>query len=318
MVSTEFAKGNFSSLVSCFQQAGFLVQQPCEGVMQICSATPNSTRLRLLISVGVHGDETAPIEMLALLLERLSQTPRALAVDLMIAVGNLPAIEQGKRFIDTDLNRLFTAQQNSNTWESQRAKQLMHSAVRFFDGHEQKWHLDLHTAIRASVYPRFAIVPGEQNPAFIQWLGNAGIAAVVLSPQPSVTFSSYTYAQCGAVSCTAELGRIGKLGSNDLTQLITTEQALDNLLRFGITISPSSDKTSPIVFCIQQELVKRSAAFQFSFDKNTQNFTEFAPGTVLATDGEITYSVGATPEYVLFPNPDVKIGLRAGLMAVLK
>jgi succinylglutamate desuccinylase len=313
-ISTSFAKGDFSSLANSFLDAGFAVQQPYAGVLQICSVTFSAKRLRLLISVGVHGDETAPIEMLALLLERLCKTPHQLAVDLMIVVGNLPAIAQGKRFIETDLNRLFTSQHASSTGEAERAKQLMHSATQFFHGHAHKWHLDLHTAIRASAYPTFAIIPGVKNPAFIDWLGTAGIAAVVLSPTPSVTFSSYTYAQCGAVSCTAELGRVGKLGANDLTQFATTERALDGLLRFGIVVPPN--KTQPDVFCIQQELIKHSEAFQFTFDKSTQNFTEFAPNTILATDGAITYSVGPTPEYVLFPNPDVQVGLRAALMAV--
>lgn len=314
-ISTRFAKGDFSSLANSFLEAGFVVQQPHAGVLQIYFAEPNTTRLRLCISVGVHGDETAPIEMVAFLLERLRKSPHQLAVDLMIVVGNLPAIAVGKRFIDTDLNRLFTPSlQFGSTWESQRAQQLMHSATQFFDEPGPKWHLDLHTAIRASVYPTFAIVPGTKNPNFIDWLGAAGIGAVVLSPTPSVTFSSFTYAHCGAVSCTAELGRVGKLGCNDLTQLVRTERAMDALLRWGIVTPPN--KTSPAVFCIQQELIKHSTAFQLCFDKSAQNFTEFAPHTMLARDGAMTYSVGSTPEYVLFPNPDVQLGLRAALTAL--
>lgn len=288
------------------------MHQPCAGVLQICAAESSAERMRLLISVGVHGDETAPIEMMALLLEKLSKTPTLLAVDLMIAVGNLQAIAEEKRFIDVDLNRLFTPNRTlfNNSKEAQRADQLMQAATQFFDGHQYKWHLDLHAAIRASVYPTFAIVPGKNNPTFVRWLGLAGIAAVVLSPQPSVTFSSYTYAHLDAISCTAELGRVNQFGKNDLTQFAVTERAIDALLR-GETIH---QEVEPAVFRVTQELIKHSDAFQFTFDKNTQNFTEFAPGTILATDGAVTYSVGATPEYVLFPNPDVQLGLRAGLL----
>ncbi|PRC94807.1 succinylglutamate desuccinylase [Solimicrobium silvestre] len=315
---TNFARGDFSALASSFELAGFNVQQPLAGVVQICEdGETASARMRLLISVGVHGDETAPIEMMALLLEELAKTPQQLAVDLMVMVGNIDAIAQAKRFIDVDLNRLFTPQrtQFNNAQEAQRADQLMHAATQFFDGHQNKWHLDLHTAIRASFYPTFAIVPGKHNPAFVSWLGSAGIAAAVLNPQASVTFSSYTCKHLGAVSCTAELGRIGEMGKNDLSQFVATQAALAALLRSGLSATENTD-TAPLVFRVAQELIKRSEAFQLTFDGNTQNFTEFAPNALIATDGELTYVVGAEPEYVLFPNPSVRVGLRAGLMVV--
>lgn len=317
-IRTNFAQGDFSVLANSFKQAGFVVHQPCAGVMQICHAKFNPERMRLAISVGVHGDETAPIEMMALLLEELSNTPHLLAVDLMMVVGNLQAIAAAKRFIDMDLNRLFNPHRTSfnNSKEAQRADQLMQATTQFFAGHKNKWHLDLHTAIRASVYPTFAIVPGKNNPDFVNWLGTAGIAAMVLSPQPSVTFSSFTCAHLDAVSCTVELGRIGKLGKNDLSQFGVTKRAIADLLCSRTINMQEKNQTTPPIFLIKQEIVKHSDAFQFTCDDDTKNFTEFSPNTMLATDGEITWSVGATPEYVLFPNPNVQIGLRAGLMVV--
>ena len=323
---TDFAKGDFSSLAASFEFAGFEVQQPIEGALQVCAkrsdASINEERLRLFISVGVHGDETAPIEMMAQLLFQLAQTPQALAVDLLITIGNIGAIAQAKRFIDVDLNRLFTPQrqQFNDTHEAVRADQLMQVSQQFFAGHAHKWHLDLHTAIRASFYPTFAIVPGAHNPDFIAWLDQAGIDAAVLNPQASVTFSSYTCQHLGAVSCTAELGRVGELGKNDLTQFVRTQAALDSLLRAGLvrTTAKAETATSPsiLVFRVAQEMIKRSEAFQLSFDGSTQNFTQFAPNTVIATDGEHRYVVGPEPEYVLFPNQNVRVGLRAGLLVV--
>lgn len=311
---TEFAQGDFSSWANSFAQAGFLVQQPYAGVMQIRAAESDPERIKLVISVGVHGDETAPIEMMSLLLEALSKAPHLLAVDLMVVIGNLPAIAQGKRFIDVDLNRLFTSDRTAfgDAQEVLRADQLMQVLAQFFNGRGRTYHLDLHSAIRPSVYSTFAIVPGRNNPEFINWLGAAGIEAIVLSPQPSVTFSSFTCGHLGAVSCTAELGRIGRLGNNDLSQFVMTRNAIADLLRTGIV--NLKNKAAPSMFRVKQELVKRSEAFQFTFGKDTQNFTAFSPNTILASDGDITWTVGPTPEYVLFPNPDVHIGLRACLM----
>jgi len=314
-INALFASGDFSPLVSAFEQAGFLVQQPLPGVLQICPAR-TTARKRLLISVGVHGDETAPIEIMAQLMHELSHHPADLGVDLMLVIGNIDAIAQAKRFIDVDLNRLFTPGRNvfNQTSEAQRADRLMVAAEGFFAGHADCWHLDLHTAIRASHYPTFAIVPGSGHDGFLAWLGAAGIEAAVLNPEASVTFSAYTCMHLGALSCTAELGRIGVMGNNDLSQFDATRSALAALLRAD-TIEVSGAK--PLLFKVCQELIKHSEAFQLTFDGNTQNFTRFEPHAVIATDGDVTYTVGDKAEYVLFPNQNVRVGLRAGLMVVL-
>ncbi len=317
-ICASFARGEFSSLAQQFSQAGFAVSQPLPGVLQICAVSSQSARMRLLISVGVHGDETAPIEIMALLLHELSLVPHLLAVDLMIMIGNIDAIHQAKRFIDVDLNRLFTPgrKQFNDAQEARRADQLMQAAQSFFDGHANRWHLDLHTAIRASYYSTFAIVPGKYNDDFVRWLGSAGIQAAVFNPDASVTFSSYTSQYLGAVSCTAELGRIGELGKNDLTQFVATRNALDALIKSSALNLNVHNDAKPLIFRVAQELIKRSDAFRLTFDGNTQNFTQFAPHTLIATDGEFSYIVGDQVEYVLFPNPTVRNGLRAGLMVV--
>jgi succinylglutamate desuccinylase len=51
-----------------------------------------------------------------------------------------------------------------------------------------------------------------------------------------------------------------------------------------------------------------------SFGRETQNFTALKRGDVIATDGETVYTVFHEEELVVFPNPDVRAGLRAGLM----
>jgi succinylglutamate desuccinylase len=91
----------------------------------------------------------------------------------------------------------------------------------FNDAGPVRWHLDLHTAIRPSVYPTFAIVPeliADQRAQLIDWLGHAGIGAIIMNPASVGTYSYYSAEHHAAAGTTIELGRIGTLGQNDLAQ----------------------------------------------------------------------------------------------------
>jgi succinylglutamate desuccinylase len=315
-----FAEGDFSQIADSFANAGFAVRLPARGILQLGAPGRFLKRARLLVSAGVHGDETAPIEMMAQLLAELARTPSALAVDLMVAIGNPAAIAQGKRYIDGDLNRMFTVERGAlqSTAEAERADIIMRATANFFGGQDaDKWHFDLHTAIRSSHYPTFAVVPDVIAPtrkqSLLGWLGRAGIGAAILNTRPAGTFSAYTAHMFGAASATVELGQVGKLGSNDLSRFVDARSALDGFLRTGR--APVAE-VLPHVFKVAQELVKHTEGFRMAFGEDTQNFTAMEPGTTLAEDGDVVYRVGNETEYVVFPTPGVRPGLRAGLMVV--
>ena len=312
----QLASADFSALAARFTEAGFAVSQPAHGIITLTSPDL-AVRPAVLVSVGVHGDETGPIEVLAQVLDRLA--PSSLAVNLMVCVGNIDAIAAGQRFIDADLNRMFRAERGAlaQAAEAARADAMIAATRAFFsNAGPQRWHLDLHTAIRPSVYPTFAVVPeliAEQPKAqLVHWLGQAGIGAIIMNPQSAGTYSYYTAEHHGAAASTVELGRVGALGENDLSLFADVDAALDGLLR-GL---PPAAAVTPHVFKVAQEIVKKSDAFTMAFGRDTQNFTALDAGAVIASDGETVWTVGEQPERVVFPNPDVRVGLRAGLMVV--
>ncbi|MFB9290738.1 succinylglutamate desuccinylase [Pseudoduganella plicata] len=310
------AQADFSAVARSFGDAGFTVAEPADGILTI--RRPGSVRPAVVLSVGVHGDETGPIELTAYLLDALAREPDKLAVDLMVCVGNIGAIRAGKRFIDADLNRMFRVERGAlaGTAEAARADVMIAATVAFFaDAGPQRWHLDLHTAIRPSVYPTFAIVadliePGAKR-ALVSWMGEAGIGAIVMNPESVGTYSFYSAEHHGAAGTTVELGRIGTLGQNDLTQFAQASRALDRLLRGE---PAPADVAMPRVYKVARNIIKLSDGFTMAFGKDTQNFTSLRRGDEIARDGDTVYTVQHDEELVVFPNPDVRIGLRAGLM----
>lgn len=318
------ATADFAAIAQRFIAAGRTIDLPAAGILHIGLPKSHGNRMSLLLSAGVHGDETGPIEMLAQLLDDLAAAPQQLAVDLMIVVGNPAAIAQQRRFIDADLNRLFRHDRGdlATVVEAARADAIMQATEAFFAAASaQKWHLDLHTAIRRSRYPTFAIVPepiGDNDKRTLShFLGHAAIEAMVISPQSAGTYTAYTARSFGTVSATLELGQVGTLGSNDVSLFAQPQAALAALLRANPTVLavPVTGKL-PQRFKVAQEIIKRSDAFNMGFDRNTQNFTPLQQGALIASDGDTVYRVQHPEECVVFPNPDVRIGFRAGLMVV--
>ncbi|MCL4758134.1 MAG: succinylglutamate desuccinylase [Rhodocyclaceae bacterium] len=278
----------------------------------------------VLLSAGIHGDETAPIELLDRLVDALLTGRTALAVRLLVVLGNPEAARAGKRFVEHDLNRLFRGtaaarpQAQGSMLETERASRLENLAADFFSaGEGMRLHLDLHSAIRPSAYECFALLPHQERPyapVLVAWLESAGIEAVLANRGPSGTFSYHTASACAAASATVELGRVQPFGRNDPARLATVDAALRAL----VAARPLPGRsTAPLkAYRVVAELIKRSDAFALRTPADVPNFTPFARGAVIASDGDEQYVVTHPEERIVFPNPDVRPGLRAGLMVV--
>ncbi|MBI3230015.1 MAG: succinylglutamate desuccinylase [Burkholderiales bacterium] len=317
------AQADFSGFADRFANAGFQVRLPAKGMLQVTASNSTTVRPAVLLSVGVHGDETGPIELLAHLLDDLADKAQALAVDLLVVVGNIAAIAAGKRYLDADLNRMFRNERSAvlnAAREAERADQMMRATTAFFSQcGPHRWHLDLHTAIRPSSYPRFAIVPDiipeAARKELVTLLGNGDIGAIIRNPKSAGTYSYFTSEHCQAAGTTVELGRVGVLGQNDLQQFAAMSAAINSLLRGDASLMPQAAE-APHVFLLAQEIMKLSNDFKMSFDSKTQNFTSLAQGALIAEDGDTRYVVKHAEEFVVFPNPNVQVGQRAGLMVV--
>ncbi len=306
--------------------------QPAAGVLVLEPNTP--TQHDVVISAAIHGNETAPVEITAQILQALLTGQLKLSVRLMVILGNLPAMRSGKRYQQLDMNRLFSAQhaKHPSCYETERAAQLEQLVSEFYNPtlYEQttertRFHFDLHTAIKPSHHVRFGLLPyvesGQYQSEMLTWLQSVGLEALVINHAPAGTFSYFTSHRFHAQSCTLELGKALPFGHNNLSQFEGIRQGLINLVTATSAATPSlaslalTKDTSPLqVYKVCQVLTKHTEQFTFTFDENLYNFTEFHAGLVLAHDGKHRYQVGDKSEYLLFPNSRVKIGFRAGLM----
>jgi len=272
-----------------------------------------------VLSVGVHGNETAPMELLEGVLGRLARGELRLGAPVLLLLGSPEATRRGVRYVGTNLNRLFRRGLDESGMEPDRARELMAAVDGFFARHETlpRLHYDLHTAIRDSRYPRFVVSPYTERTAVEmdqwRWLAAAGIQAVLHQHRHSWTFSHYSKHYHGAQAFTVELGRALPFGHNDLAPLAPMAALLAALLtgRAPAEVPPGR----MTFFRVAQELMRESETFRLAFPEATANFTEFPPGTLLAEDGRAGETrVGTAPLAVVFPNAEVEIGARAALL----
>lgn len=293
-----------------------------EGALEVSSPEARDNGMSLLLSAGIHGNETAPIELLDELLHGIARGEIKPQARILFLFGNPEAMRTGARYIEHDVNRLFNGRhEQSSGVEALRACALERLATTFFSVQGRtRLHYDLHTAIRGSKIEQFALYPykeGRQHSRReLARLRAAGMEAVLLQSKPSITFTAFTYETLGAEAFTLELGKARPFGQNNEIKLDLLQARLRQIIE-GNEPQEGDALDGLQLFSVAREIIKHSDSFHLHLPADIENFSELSQGYLLAEDlAETRWIVEEEGARIIFPNPKVKNGLRAGILIV--
>lgn len=297
------------------------VSSPIAGVVIFSPVVTRKSQKYIVLSCGVHGNETAPIEICNKMISDLAAGALKATHSVMFMFGNLPAIKQQTRFIEENLNRLFAPNIESDSAEAHRAKALMQVMSSFFkEDYSERHHYDLHTAIRASKNEKFAVYPflhGQtHSKSELQFMSDCGVNTVLLSQSPTTTFSYYSSRYHHSHSFTVELGKVKPFGKNDMARFESADRMLRRLIQDEVLALTPYAECPLTIYKVNQVVVKHHNDFTLHFSEEAANFTDFSKGTLLASEGGAEYRALVDGEAIVFPNAEVAIGQRALLTVV--
>jgi len=291
-------------------------------------ATPKDTSKSnkdIVISSGIHGNETAPIEIVNQLVSEIVLGKTTVQNRTLFIIGNPVSMNISQRFEKENLNRLF-CQKFKNIapcYERERAEKLEQYVTDFFEnGSEssERLHYDLHTAIRPSKYEKFAIYPYKEDKNWdlqqLEFLRQSGVSTILFGHAPSGTFSYYSSATFGAHAFTVELGKVLPFGQNDMTRFKAMTDNLRQLISGDEIALAAFDNNNFTLFEVLGDITKETDNFRLLIDDDVSNFTDFVVGTQLSQDEQTNYVTKRTGESIVFPNAKVANGQRAGLMVI--
>ncbi|MGL4836094.1 MAG: succinylglutamate desuccinylase [Shewanella sp.] len=283
------------------------------------------TEKDIIFSCGVHGNETAPIELCNRIISQLLQQHVIAKQRILFIIGNPNAINNGTRIVDENMNRLFSGAHSMPPGlinpERIRAKKLEEYVDRFFkNSGRQRLHYDLHTAMRSSKHEKFAVYPYRQGRPYsgeqLMFLAASGVEAVLFHHEPTTTFSYFSSQHYGAEAFTLELGKVYPLGQNDMSRLLAAEEMFVRLITTKSLTLDKFDPTKLHLYQVCRVINKHASDFEFTFATDVENFRAFPKGFVLAREEGKDIVVEQEVEAIVFPNAKVPIGQRTLICVV--
>jgi len=337
--SHEFSMAAFCFEVECKNTTAKTKVSVLDTGIIIFAPLKHKSSKDIILSSAVHGNETAPIEICNALIKQLILGELHLAHRTLFLFGNPPSINIGQRFVEENLNRLFSGAHSQASLGKEQGKDdslinkerhralLLENTVKDFyekssnkEHNSERFHYDLHTAIRGSKNDKFAVYPYRHNQPWVkkqlQFMLACGINTILFSNSPTTTFSYFSSNNFGAHAFTVELGKVKPFGENYMENFADVITSLKSLISGQPLILTEYHKENFSFFEIDQIINRHHQDFLLHFTDEVENFTDFPIGTIIATDGVEKIKTRKQGEAIIFPNANVAIGQRALLTVV--
>ncbi|MEX1198606.1 MAG: succinylglutamate desuccinylase [Pseudohongiellaceae bacterium] len=286
------------------------------GALQITPHRSDTDLDSAIISVGVHGDEMIPVRLVDRWLHGMVAKEHAVRRPLLILLANPDAVRAERRFVESNMNRLFSASSKeqsvgAGSGERRRAAELMELVEQFVAAHPDGVHLDLHSTIKPSDHDRFAIIPvqcrGRDMAPLFGWLHHFATDAWVQNISPAATFTSFS-ASLGYTGATIELGQVSSL-DEPIDRFLPLLPEMEHLAH-----GPAAPvEQVGIGYEVIDEIVRPEGAFEVCLDSFV-NFRRLSKGMLIARTDSEEWRVEQEGDALLFLNPSVPVGHRVALL----
>lgn len=258
----------------------------------IYKLTPKSITAKSVAVVGItHGEEVAGLHIINEILFRIIEEKLTINGELYLILGNRKAYLKNQRYIDTDLNRSYWIESQSDKHEEQRALKIKNAIKNC------SYVIDIHQTVEDTLFP-FFIVPNSSNKLH-EWVSYIGPDIATIQRQISekiTTLSSYICSQ-NNYGTTLEVGGSGF----DSYQISLGTKIAENIIN-------SADKQSFQV----SENRKKSSIYKIDyhenyyegeviFSKKFVNFEKIKKGQVIALKDNKEISAPISGQIVLYP-----------------
>lgn len=291
-----------------------------EGALEVRPPQARDNGSDLLLSSGIHGNETAPIELLDRLLHGIARGEIKPRARILFLFGNPEAMRRGERYLELDINRLFNGRHEKNIGpEAMRAAELEQLARSFFSLPAVRACITTCTrpfAARRSSSLRCTRGRKAASTHVVNWRACTPPACKRCccrtrrrSPSPRLPTNSWRLRP--SPWNWARRGRSAQRGGGCFTPGAAPQA--DHRRHRAETDSLDGMQ----LFAVAREVIKHSDAFLLHLPADVENFSELEKGYLLAEDvAKTRWVIEEEGARIIFPNPKVKNGLRAGILIV--
>ncbi|MDZ7796022.1 MAG: succinylglutamate desuccinylase/aspartoacylase family protein [Candidatus Marinimicrobia bacterium] len=252
----------------------------------------------LAVFCGVHGNEKAGVYAVNKILNNIEIKKGV----VYFVFANPKAIEENKRFIDKNLNRCFTDNQEGKSYEEKRAKDLI-KILELSDA-----LLDVHASNSSETIP-FVIT--ENGFDVVKNMNFEIIATGFDNLEPGATDEFMK--NKGKIGICIECGYSGKseentdIAYNSILQFLQYFDAIDHII--------SNDYPDQKVLHV--DTVQKVTSKEFTLTKTFRDFETIEKGFIIAKDETKVY-VADKERVILFGTPGRPIGAEAYILGTWK